>query len=154
MITINYKNLDYEIETILWCENESKPCIPINYKNLDYEIETESTTSQSGQESHRSTIRISITRLKLITELAFHKNVIKRSTIRISITRLKQRCYCVALRPWYPINYKNLDYAIETKVVMGYTDNHKGTINYKNLDYEIETRMSTRCRVWWMADQL
>ena len=52
VVSINYKNLDYEIETpIKTSQNISKPTI--NYKNLDYEIET-------GTRNHDH-IRISIT---------------------------------------------------------------------------------------------
>ena len=40
--------------------------LAINYKNLDYEIETVFHTMQSICEYTRSTIRISITRLKPI----------------------------------------------------------------------------------------
>ena len=40
-LAINYKNLDYEIETdiqrVLYHQSQTT----INYKNLDYEIETE-----------------------------------------------------------------------------------------------------------------
>ena len=40
------------------------------------------------------------------------------------------------------INYKNLDYEIETSMVRGlsHCDDVSATINYKNLDYEIETK--------------
>ena len=39
-LTINYKNLDYEIETMFKQHSVNCPNVPINYKNLDYEIET------------------------------------------------------------------------------------------------------------------
>ena len=38
-LAINYKNLDYEIETHR-CHSPRSDNRPINYKNLDYEIET------------------------------------------------------------------------------------------------------------------
>ena len=38
--TINYKNLDYEIETCLSNFKIGFSALSINYKNLDYEIET------------------------------------------------------------------------------------------------------------------
>ena len=86
--TINYKNLDYEIETAINTRSVSiaflrstirisitrlKPyldvhhglfAMAINYKNLDYEIETLVAIHLAYVEVLRSTIRISITRLK------------------------------------------------------------------------------------------
>ena len=39
-ITMNYKNLNYEIETPHCDTHPSVPRYPMNYKNLNYEIET------------------------------------------------------------------------------------------------------------------
>ena len=87
--------------------------LTINYKNLDYEIETINLRYAQGRGGVRSTIRISITRLKRELQRI---NVVSgvRSTIRISITRLK--LMFTSLQRGYPstINYKNLDYEIET----------------------------------------
>ena len=59
--SINDKNLDYEIET---CRRLAG-IRAINDKNLDYEIETSSHCGvRRGIIRRRSTIRISITRLK------------------------------------------------------------------------------------------
>ena len=64
-------------------------CLAINHKNLDYEIETETRHLRPTWTPRRSTIRISITRLKLFIKYAVH---------RVNDT----------------INHKNLDYEIET----------------------------------------
>ena len=37
---MNYKNLNYEIETALTWTHIKVVCITMNYKNLNYEIET------------------------------------------------------------------------------------------------------------------
>ena len=87
---INYKNLDYEIETPMLSRVPRNKTRPINYKNLDYEIETQHDWCDYCEYSaHRSTIRISITRLKRV-----HVSMI--TTVNKTI------------------NYKNLDYEIET----------------------------------------
>ena len=90
-LTINYKNLDYEIETCTAISVPPPPPPPINYKNLDYEIETRSRCARWCRKARsRSTIRISITRLKLFV-IVFIETLIMA------------------------INYKNLDYEIETQ---------------------------------------
>ena len=70
----------------------SIPNITINYKNLDYEIETMNQGERSKPNHGRSTIRISITRLKLLNDPS-------------------RRRFGIA------INYKNLDYEIETSLM-------------------------------------
>ena len=61
-----------------------------------------------------------------------------RSTIRISITRLKPCNGTPASKIAQTINYKNLDYEIETNLEsVSIPLGDLFTINYKNLDYEI-----------------
>ena len=88
--------------------------LSINYKNLDYEIETA---------------------LILFETIPFRL----RSTIRISITRLKRIGIVPDIVASISINYKNLDYEIETTSLPRSGHLLALPINYKNLDYEIET---------------
>ena len=76
-----------------------------------------------------------------------------RSTIRISITRLKLSIDPTAPRPRFPINYKNLDYEIET-IICSVIGTDSCTINYKNLDYEIETPYQDLSKHFQTYDQL
>ena len=94
---INHKNLDYEIETKehRWiCRAIAKA---INHKNLDYEIETSNDVGNAMADLRRSTIRISITRLKRLLVFVSVRPCRARSTIRISITRLKPFVFCARL---------------------------------------------------------
>ena len=88
-VTINDKNLNYEIETLVEFITSSSRYISINDKNLNYEIETIVAVVGNHVRDDLSMIRISIMRLKLGSNAPSHAQV-------------------------SPMNYKNLKYEIET----------------------------------------
>ena len=62
--TWNQKNLDYEIETIVYNLHLNEHTLPWNQKNLDYEIETGRHNVKRNDSYWLEIKRTSITRLK------------------------------------------------------------------------------------------
>ena len=93
----------------------------------------------------RSTIRISITRLKLVQWAGIHVSV--RSINHKNLDYEIETCHhrSKGTRHRIAINHKNLDYEIETSVYGDLQDVLIDTINHKNLDYEIETMLNGIC---------
>ena len=150
ILSWNQKNLDYEIETIVWWETDVRETCTWNQKNLDYEIETATFTYL---DPHRSiSLKSKEPRLRdwnsrwSIQCWRFLRSCLEIK--RTSITRLK-RAWADRLRsvPSVAWNQKNLDYEIETILQFGCWVRPIGTWNQKNLDYEIETLLDTG---WWM----
>ena len=100
----------------------------------------------------RSTIRISITRLKheINKSLAARIAAINDKNLDYEI---ETKDFLVGCGACDTINDKNLDYEIETQVPWDQTVHFHPTINDKNLDYEIET-YSERSILRWRAQTI
>ena len=109
----NQKNLDYEIETVVWRMNRSVHRT-WNQKNLDYEIETKQFVSRAVYQSILEIKRTSITRLKLCEVFLVIGIALGLEIKRTSITRLKLWGHLRRVELLIPWNQKNLDYEIET----------------------------------------
>ena len=92
MVTMNQKNLNYEIETILSCRRNGHRCAAMNQKNLNYEIETASS-SLVVQMPSCSTMNQKNLNYEIETPCGH-----------------AQACHSRA-----PMNQKNLNYEIETR---------------------------------------
>ena len=111
----NQKNLDYEIETILWVWT-LMAVVTWNQKNLDYEIETAIRDSCAKDRGKLEIKRTSITRLK---PAAVTPDAHPSRDLKSKEPRLRDWNNCVSGRnvsvtsAW---NQKNLDYEIETRL--------------------------------------
>ena len=158
----NQKNLDYEIETLLW---RVVRCFPLswNQKNLDYEIETRllsvrcrfifMTWNQKNLDYEIETIMNIDSRdnggpwnqknLDYEIETGFDTFAATSQKPleikRTSITRLKRVIDATPPPDIVPWNQKNLDYEIETSTCRHIDCQRQSPWNQKNLDYEIET---------------
>ena len=107
--------------------DENSVVVSWTQKNLDYEIETVQVPLRIYMSTHSITIletkRTSITRLKL----------------RLTFTGTNVEIYA-----W---NQKNLDYEIETLLMLGFSSGVNESWNQKNLDYEIETWMTNQVSI-------